>query len=158
MGDATTDIFALTGSRGRASSATRSKSPRVRLSKQSRSANTARSSSGIKAGAISPTDTHLDEPAIASNNLIVNRRKIPFLFKDRKRFRKTALVLVVKLDSDCMVKTHEGVYRAKAGDYLVANEHDLYWPWVVKREIFEQTYAAVGTDDSEYFGGEGSHQ
>ena len=56
---------------------------------------------------------------------------------------ETATVFAVQLQSDLEVETREGWLKANKGDYLVVNSRDRTYPWPVKKEIFESTYAEI---------------
>jgi hypothetical protein len=74
-----------------------------------------------------------------------------FKLLGQKRYRKTAQVWAIQIESDFEIETREGWLKADKGDYLVVNviealhfgQNQVSYPWPVRKEIFESTYEEV---------------
>ncbi len=81
-----------------------------------------------------------------NDRLRVSHKTAEIVFQDKltiPEYRKTATVLAIAIESDIEIETREGWLNANKGDYLVVNSKDRTYPWPVKKEIFENTYAKI---------------
>lgn len=81
---------------------------------------------------------------------ILTREEYEELFENGKTFRRKIPVKAIQMNRRFSIETRDGIIVAgHPGDYIVQNTRGDSRPWVVRKDIFEDSFEALSQEDTD---------